>query len=66
MTGTAEQLLYTVEETAALCRVGRTAIYAAIRDGRLQAVKIGASRRVPREAVDRFLATLPDAVAASA
>lgn len=53
-----EKLLYRPEEVAELCAIGRTSIYEAIRYGRLESVKIGASRRVPAEAVRRFVKEL--------
>ncbi|MDA1010643.1 MAG: helix-turn-helix domain-containing protein [Chloroflexi bacterium] len=60
-----EKLLYRAEEVAELCSVGRTTVYAALRDGRLESVKIGASRRIPRDAVDRFVESLRAAAVAT-
>lgn len=56
-----DQLLYRPEEVAHLCAVGRTTIYAAIREGRIESVKIGAARRVTREAVLRYIEALRNA-----
>ena len=53
-----EKLLLRPEEVAEICSVGRSAVYAAIRDGRLESVKLGASRRIPRDAVARFVDSL--------
>ncbi|WP_322751051.1 MULTISPECIES: helix-turn-helix domain-containing protein [unclassified Frankia] len=45
------KLLLTVDETAALLGVGRSTIYDLIRGHRLESVRIGRARRVPRAAV---------------
>jgi excisionase family DNA binding protein len=50
--------LLRVEEAARLLNVGRAAVYDLIRSRRLRSVKIGASRRVPREAIDEVIALL--------
>jgi excisionase family DNA binding protein len=48
--------LIRVEEAAKLLNIGRSAVYDLIRSGRLRSVKIGKSRRIPREAVDEAIA----------
>lgn len=50
--------LLKVEDAARLLNVGRSAVYDLIRSGRLRSVKIGKSRRIPREAVDEVIAAL--------
>ncbi|MEV6491497.1 helix-turn-helix domain-containing protein [Actinoplanes sp. NPDC051633] len=50
--------LLRVEDAAKLLNIGRSAVYDLIRSGRLRSVKIGKSRRIPREAVDEVIATL--------
>ncbi|WP_326650954.1 helix-turn-helix domain-containing protein [Streptomyces sp. NBC_01750] len=45
-----------VEEAARLLSVGRTTMYALIRDGAVQTVPIGRSRRVPVQALSDYLA----------
>lgn len=45
------RLAYTIDEVAELVGVHRTTVYDWVRDGRLGSVKIGGSRRVPRECV---------------
>lgn len=50
----------TVEEAAAVLRVGRTAGYEAVRRGEIPTIKIGRSLRVPRA---RLLALLGEPVA---
>jgi excisionase family DNA binding protein len=53
-----EQLLFTAEEAAALLSIGRSRAYDLIRIGRLTSIKIGRSRRVSREALADFVASL--------
>jgi excisionase family DNA binding protein len=50
--------LLRVEEVARLLNIGRAAVYDLIRSRRLRSIKIGASRRVPREAIDEVIALL--------
>jgi excisionase family DNA binding protein len=50
--------LIRVEEAAKLLDIGRSAVYDLIRSGRLRSVKIGRSRRIPREAVDEVITAL--------
>lgn len=45
----------TVEEAAAVLRIGRTAAYDAARRGELPTIKLGRSLRVPRAVLDRML-----------
>lgn len=51
----APQLLYRVEEAAALLQLGRTTMYALIKDGTLHAVHIGRSCRISRAELERFI-----------
>ena len=51
-------VLLTVEEAAELLRIGRTQAYRLVRDGELRSVKIGASRRIPRAALDELVRAL--------
>lgn len=53
-----EKVLLKVEEAAELLSLGRSAVYEAIRVGRLESVTVGRSRRVPSEAITRFVAAL--------
>ena len=45
-------LLLTPEEAGAALNVGRTRLYELLRDGALQSVTIGRSRRIPVRAID--------------
>jgi excisionase family DNA binding protein len=53
-----EKLLLRPEEVAEIIGVGRTKVYELMGSGLLRSVKIGGSRRVPRVAVDEFIAEL--------
>ena len=52
------RLLLTVEETAKALGISRSQVYVLIGEGRLSAVAIGRSRRVPVEAVEAFVKEL--------
>lgn len=52
--------LYRPEEAARLLGCGRTRVYALIGSGQLRSVKFGASRRIPRSAIDEFIEGLED------
>ncbi|MEU7807892.1 excisionase family DNA-binding protein [Micromonospora chalcea] len=53
-----QPLLYTVEEAAKELRIGRTQMFALLGSGRVRSVKIGRSRRIPRAALDAYVAEL--------
>ena len=40
-------ILLTPEQAAAALGVGRTSVYALLRDGRIRSVRLGRSRRIP-------------------
>lgn len=48
--------LVTVSEATGIARVGKTTLYEAMAAGQLPYVKIGASRRIPRRALDMWMA----------
>ena len=50
---------YSVAEAAVLAGVGRDQVYAAIRDGQLDARKWGRRTIIPADALGRFLTELP-------
>lgn len=52
------KLMLTVEEAGHLIGVSRTVMYDLIGDGSIQSVKIGSLRRVPRAALDAYVAKL--------
>ncbi|MGQ0846131.1 MAG: excisionase family DNA-binding protein [Sporichthyaceae bacterium] len=52
------RLVLTVEEAADDLGIGRTLMYALIRDGAVESVRIGRLRRVPAEALSEYVARL--------
>jgi excisionase family DNA binding protein len=52
------QLLLTPEQTAPALGIGRTKVYELLKTGRLESVTIGTSRRIPADALPRFVASL--------
>ncbi len=54
------KLLLTPEEAAEVLGIGRTKVYALMATGELLSVRIGKSRRVPRDAVDEYIARLEE------
>jgi excisionase family DNA binding protein len=57
-TAPAVRLLLTVEETAEILTVSRWKVFELIRLRELRSVKIGGLRRVPRGAIDEYIARL--------
>ncbi len=55
---TDEQLLFTAEQAAQRLQVGRTTLYALIKEGELHAVHIGRSCRLSRTQLVRYVARL--------
>ena len=51
-------LLCTVEETARLLNVSRTAVYSQLRMGSLRSVKVGGRRLIPRHILEKFVEDL--------
>lgn len=54
-------LLCTVEETARLLNVSRTAVYSQLRSGGIRSVKVGGRRLIPRHLIDEFIQDLLEA-----
>ncbi len=52
------QLLLTPEQAAQRLALGRTRVYALLRGGAIESVKIGRSRRIPLKALERYVAQL--------
>jgi excisionase family DNA binding protein len=53
-----ERLLLTVAEAATALGLSRSKLYELLAAGEVESVSIGRSRRVPREAVEEFVARL--------
>lgn len=51
-----ERLTYSINETARTLSLGRTSIYALIRDGRLEAIKLGRRTLIKTESIRRLVA----------
>jgi excisionase family DNA binding protein len=52
------RLVLTVEEAADRLRIGRTLMYALITSGEVESVRIGRLRRVPADALERYVSGL--------
>ena len=52
------RLLLTAEEAARMLSIGRSAIFRLMREGELRGVRIGASRRFPREEIEAYVQRL--------
>lgn len=53
-----DKILLTPEAAAEVLSIGRSKLYELLATGALESVTIGASRRVPRDALDEFVARL--------
>ncbi|GAA1679616.1 hypothetical protein GCM10009745_24410 [Kribbella yunnanensis] len=51
-------LLLVPEQAAQELGIGRTAMFALIKEGAVESVKIGRSRRIPRVALEEYVARL--------
>jgi excisionase family DNA binding protein len=49
---------YTVEQVAKMLHIGRDKVYILLRTGQLHSIKIGKSRRITKEQLAEFIATL--------
>ncbi|MGH3754997.1 MAG: excisionase family DNA-binding protein [Pseudonocardiaceae bacterium] len=56
--GKAIRLLLTVEEAADRLGIGRTLMYALVKDGEVESVHIRRLRRIPADALPRYLQRL--------
>ena len=50
-----EPMTLTVDEAAAILRIGRGSAYALVRSGRLRSIKIGRRILIPASAIEDFL-----------
>ena len=53
-----EAFLYTVQEAAQSLRMSRSKVYGLIKDGEIHSVKIGSSRRLRKQDLERFVEKL--------
>ncbi len=49
------RLLYTPKQAAGALGIGRSKLYELLRDGELESIHIGSSRRIPAGALDEFI-----------
>ena len=49
------RVLLTVEEAARALRIGRTTAYRLVADGQIDSIQIGHLRRIPLDALSRFV-----------
>jgi excisionase family DNA binding protein len=52
------RLLLTPEQAAEVLSIGRTRLYQLVATGQLPSVKLGASRRITRQSLERYVASL--------
>lgn len=55
--GTADPMVFTVEEAASQLRIGRSTMYELIATGEVGSITIGASRRIPAEDLRAYVAS---------
>jgi excisionase family DNA binding protein len=53
-----QHLLHTPEAAAGILSIGRSKTYELMESGELESVKIGRSRRIPHDALERFVERL--------
>lgn len=56
--GRTVRLLLTIEEAADQLGIGRTLMYALVKDGEVESVQLGRLRRIPADALPRYLERL--------
>ena len=57
------RVLLTVEEAARALRIGRTTAYRLVADGQIDSIQIGHLRRIPVDALSRFVRDRREAAA---
>ncbi|MDO8363050.1 MAG: excisionase family DNA-binding protein [Actinomycetota bacterium] len=60
-TSAVERLAYSPSEACSAIGVGRTFLYSLLDSGQLASIRVGRRRLIPREALDRLLASGGDA-----
>ena len=54
--GAPNLILYSVEEAASILGIGRTFMFRLVGTGAIESLKIGKRRKIPREALDAYVA----------
>lgn len=57
-TQTTPRIVLTIEEAAECLGIGRTLMYALVTAGEVESVRIGRLRRIPTDALDRYVSEL--------
>ena len=55
MTESRLPILYSVEEVADILHIGRSTVFNLIKQGKIQSIKLGRSRRVPIDAMQTYV-----------
>lgn len=55
-----DQLLFKIEEVTKVLGASRSTVYRLMNSGQLVSIKVGSSRRVTRQALDRFVKAMED------
>ena len=55
-----EQLIFKIEEGAKVLGASRSTVYRLMTSGQLVSIKVGRSRRVTRQALERFVKAMDD------
>lgn len=48
-------MLFSVEEVADILHIGRSTVFKLIKDGKIQSIKLGRSRRIPIDAMQDYV-----------
>jgi excisionase family DNA binding protein len=59
-----DALLFTAEDAAEILKISRCKVYDLLRAKELRSIKIGGSRRIPRTALEEYVAQLVEQEAA--
>jgi excisionase family DNA binding protein len=58
-------MLFTIEEVANILHIGRSTVFKLIKEGSIQSIKMGRSRRVPIDAMQNYVNDLVSESSAS-
>ena len=65
MTETRLPMLFSIEEVADILHIGRSTVFKLIKEGKIQSIKMGRSRRVPIDAMQNYVNDLISEASAS-
>ena len=55
MTETRLPMLFSIEEVADILHIGRSTVFKLIKEGKIQSIKLGRSRRIPIDAMQNYV-----------